>query len=67
MTKKDPLEQIRESARMIDQAIGQGSQVLDLIDRIQKTPTHKLVGSMLVGLGRALEEADSLPSKKRKR
>jgi hypothetical protein len=63
----DPFEQFRESARLIDQAIGHGSRMLDLVERVQKTPTHKLVGSMLVGLGRALEKADSLPNRKRPR
>jgi len=62
----DPFEQIRESARMLDQALGEGGRFLKLIDDIQKTPTHKLVGSMLVGIGRALEKAERPPARARR-
>ena len=52
------LHQAREAARMIDQALGQGTRVLDLVQRVQNTPPHQLLGAALQGIGKALEKAE---------
>lgn len=66
--KTDPrrvLEQMREGARQIDQAIGHGSRVLDLVQKIQNTPPRQLLGAALQGIGKALEKDD--PPRRRPR
>lgn len=52
------LDQAREAARMIDQALGQGTRMLDLVERVQNTPPHQLLGAALQGIGKALEKTE---------
>jgi hypothetical protein len=43
---------------MIDQALGQGTRMLDLVERVQNTPPHQLLGAALQGIGKALEKTE---------
>lgn len=54
--KQIPIDEIREAARTIDQAIGQGQRMLELVDLATKTPPTKLVGVALQGIGKMLVE-----------